>query len=132
MFEHSRSPQTDGKKNADLYFGAVANGVSRVREAMKATCDYLFSVQHEDGFWCGELEADTTLESDYILLHTLLGTGRAERMSKAARYVLKNQNDDGGWSTYAGGLSNVSATVKAYFGLKLAGYPQEHPALVKA
>ena len=53
-------------------------------------------------------------------------------MSKAARYVLKNQNDDGGWSIYAGGLSNVSATVKAYFGLKLAGYPQEHPALVKA
>ena len=115
-----------------MRFGKIDDLKSRVIAAADAARKFLFSQQDEQGFWCGELEADTTLESDYILLHTLLGTGSAERMSKAARYVLKNQNDDGGWSTYAGGLSNVSATVKAYFGLKLAGYPQEHPALVKA
>lgn len=115
-----------------MRFGKIDDLKSRVIAAADAARKFLFSQQDEQGFWCGELEADTTLESDYILLHTLLGTGSAERMSKAARYVLKNQNDDGGWSIYAGGLSNVSATVKAYFGLKLAGYPQEHPALVKA
>jgi len=115
-----------------MRFGKIDDLKSRVIAAADAARKFLFSQQDEQGFWCGELEADTTLESDYILLHTLLGTGSAERMSKAARYVLKNQNDDGGWSLYAGGLSNVSATVKAYFGLKLAGYPQEHPALVKA
>jgi squalene-hopene/tetraprenyl-beta-curcumene cyclase len=115
-----------------MRFGKIDDLKSRVIVAADAARKFLFSQQDEQGFWCGELEADTTLESDYILLHTLLGTGSAERMSKAARYVLKNQNDDGGWSIYAGGLSNVSATVKGYFGLKLAGYPQEHPALVKA
>jgi squalene-hopene/tetraprenyl-beta-curcumene cyclase len=115
-----------------MRFGKIDDLKSRVIAAADAARKFLFSQQDEQGFWCGELEADTTLESDYILLHTLLGTGSAERMSKAARYVLKNQNDDGGWSIYAGVLSNVSATVKAYFGLKLAGYPQEHPALVKA
>ena len=44
---------------------------------------YLFSQQHEDGYWCGELEADTTLEVGLHLLHTLLGTGNPERFQKA-------------------------------------------------
>jgi len=70
----------------------------------------------------GELEADTTLESDYILLHALLGTGNQERFRKAANWIIQHQNEDGGWSIYASGPSNVSASVKAYFGLKLAGY----------
>ena len=93
---------------------------------------YLFSQQHEEGYWCGELEADTSLESDYILLHTLLGTGSQERFDKAARYILNHQNEDGGWSIYAAGPSNISASVKAYFGLKLAGFTADHPALVRA
>src|SRR3979490_684801 len=59
----------------------------------------------------------------------LLGTGSQERFDKAARYILNHQNEDGGWSIYAGGPSNISATVKAYFGLKLAGYTADHPAL---
>src|SRR5438045_9252952 len=112
---------------AEILFGKIDDMRSRVAAAIDGARRFLFSIQDEQGFWCGELEADTTLESDYILLHTLLGTGSAERMSKAARYVLKNQNDDGGWSIYAGGLSNVSATVKAYLGRNLEGYPQERP-----
>jgi len=92
----------------------------------------LFSIQHEDGYWCGELEADTTLESDYILLHTLLGTRTPERTAAAAREILRHQNEDGGWPIYRGGPSNISASVKAYFGLKLAGYSAEHPVLQRA
>ena len=52
-----------------------------------------------------------------------------ERFEKAARYILNHQNADGGWSIYAGGPSNISASVKAYFGLKLAGFTADHPAL---
>ena len=54
------------------------------------------------------------------------------RFQKAANYILKNQNEDGGWPIYAGGPSNISASVKAYFGLKLAGYTADHPALANA
>src|SRR5207237_8985240 len=75
---------------------------------------------------------DSTRESDYILLHTLLGTGDRERFQKAARYILQHQNEDGGWGIYAAGPSNVSASVKAYFGLKLAGYKFDHLAMVRA
>ena len=77
--------------------------LSELTEANAAARKFLFSQQHEEGYWCGELEADTTLESDYILLHMLLGTGNPQRFEKAAHHILKHQNADGGWSIYASG-----------------------------
>jgi len=115
-----------------MRFGKIDDLGSRVAVAVDAARKYLFSQQHEEGYWCGELEADTSLESDYILLHTLLGTGSQGRFDKAARYILNHQNEDGGWSIYAAGPSNISASVKAYFGLKLAGFTADHPALARA
>jgi squalene-hopene/tetraprenyl-beta-curcumene cyclase len=115
-----------------LRFGKIDDLPSRAAAAIDAARQWLLSRQHEDGYWCGELEADTTLESDYILAHTLLGTGSPERFRKCANYILRHQNEDGGWPIYNGGPSNISASVKAYFGLKLAGYPGDHPALKRA
>ena len=65
-----------------LRFGKIEELGSRVSAAIAAAKRYLFSEQHEEGYWCGELEADTTLESDYILLHTLLGTGNSSALRK--------------------------------------------------
>ena len=113
-------------------FGKIEELGTRVSAAISAAKKYLFSEQHEEGYWCGELEADTTLESDYILLHTLLGTGNQERFQKAANWILRHQNEDGGWGIYAAGPSNISASVKAYFGLKLAGYTADDPVLARA
>ena len=115
-----------------LRFGKIDDLASRVAAAIDGSRKWLFSKQYEEGYWSGELEADTTLESDYILMHTLLGTGNQERFQKCANYILRHQNEDGGWPTYNGGPSNISASVKAYFGLKLAGYKADHPALVRA
>src|ERR1700726_642004 len=128
----SQSSAQSSASAPQMRFGKIDDLGSRVAVAVDAARKYLFSQQHEEGYWCGELEADTSLESDYILLHTLLGTGSQERFDKAARYILNHQNDDGGWSIYAAGPSNISASVKAYFGLKLAGYTAEHPALQRA
>src|SRR5246127_4329380 len=126
------SPSSPTSAIPQLRFGKIDDLSSRVAAASGGARNYLFSQQHEEGYWCGELEADTTLESDYIMLHTLLGTGDSERFQKAARYIFHHQNEDGGWPIYAGGPSNVSASVKAYFGLKLAGYKADHPALERA
>jgi squalene-hopene/tetraprenyl-beta-curcumene cyclase len=117
---------------AEMRMGKIDDIQSRVAAAVDASRRYLFSKLTGDGFWCGELEADTTLESDYIFLHTLLGTGDPERLQKAAREVLKHQNADGGWPIFAGGPSNISASVKAYQALKLTGYSPDHAALTKA
>ena len=126
------SPRLSSSSAPLLRFGKIDDLASRVAAAVDAARRLLFSEQHDDGYWCGELEADTTLEADYIILHMMLGTVDAERFSKAGRYILRQQNEDGGWSIFRGGPSNVSASVKSYFGLKLAGYSASHPALQKA
>src|SRR6201981_1948070 len=126
------SPRLSSSSAPLLRFGKIDDLASRVAAAVDAARRLLFSEQHDDGYWCGELEAVTTLEADYIILHTRLGTVDAERFSKAGRYILRQQNEDGGWSIFRGGPSNVSASVKSYFGLKLAGYSASHPALQKA
>jgi len=115
-----------------MRFGKIDDLSSRVAVGIDAARKYLFSEQHEDGYWCGELEADTTLEGDYIVLHTLFGTEQNPRVRKAANYILQHQNEEGGWSIYPGGPTNLSASVKSYFGLKLAGYKADHPAMVRA
>src|ERR1700756_3325109 len=92
--------------NPQLRFGKIEELGSRVSAAIAAARKHLFSQQHEEGYWCGELIADTTLESDYILLHTLLGTGSAERFQKCCNWILKYQNEDGGWGIYVDAPSN--------------------------
>ncbi len=113
-------------------FGRIDAGLGEVKEAIARAKNYLFSQQHPDGYWCGELEADSTLESDYIMVHTLLGTGEERRKQGALAEILRKQNDDGGWSIYSGGPSNISASVKAYFALKLMGWSPSHQVMVKA
>src|SRR5438477_4407268 len=126
------SPTVPEASAPQLRFGKLDDIGGRVAAAINAARNWLLSQQHEDGYWCGELEADTTLESDYILLHTLLGTGTQERFAKCAVYILRQQNEDGGWSIYAGGPSNISASVKAYLALKLSGYKPDDPVLARA
>ena len=116
-----------------MRFGKIDDIKSRVAAAIDASRQYLFSLQdREDGYWCGELGADTTLVSDYILLHRLLGTEDEARTQKCAVEILNRQNHDGGWPIYNDGPSNISASVKAYFALKMAGYSPDHPQLQKA
>ena len=121
-----------GANSAHMLFGKIDDMLERVSFGIEKARDYLFTQQHEDGYWCGELEADTTLESDYIAIHTLLGTGNPSRMERAIPEILRHQNADGGWPIFASGPSNISASVKAYFALKLIGYKLEHPALERA
>jgi len=99
--------------------------------SIASASDYLLARQSAKGYWVGELEADTSLESDYILLQLWLyppgddgvwSPPTAIRIQCAARYILSRQLPDGGWSIYRGGPANVSASVKAYLGLRLAGY----------
>src|SRR5215467_11634065 len=114
---------------AHMLFGKIDDMLERVSVGIEKARNHLFSRQHPEGYWCGELEADTTLESDYIIIHTLLGTGNRQRMERAVPEIIRHQNDDGGWPIFAGGPSNISASVKAYFALKLMGLKADNPVL---
>ncbi|OLB28953.1 MAG: squalene--hopene cyclase [Acidobacteria bacterium 13_2_20CM_58_27] len=99
---------------------------------MERGANHLLSLQAEEGYWQGELEADSTLESDYIYYLHVLGKADPERIAKLANYVRQGQLPDGGWSIYPGGPSELNATCKAYFALKLAGDSPYAPNLVRA
>jgi len=92
-----------------------------VRSAIERSMDWLLRAQEPEGYWIGELEADTTLESDYVLYEYVLDRCGPQKIEKLANYIRQRQLADGGWSIYAGGPSEINATAKAYFALKLAG-----------
>ena len=109
-----------------------AEWAQKLPESIERGAEHLLSLQDEQGYWLGELEADTTLESDYIYYLFVLGKADPVRILKLANYVRQRQLPDGGWSIYPGGPSELNATCKAYFALKLAGDDQNAAHLVAA
>jgi len=113
---------------------------ARATDAVRRAADYLLSEQNAAGYWCGKLTADTTLESDFILLQLWLHPPEGDSwnpptrrlVDKAVRSILERQLPDGGFNTHPEGPADVSATVKAYFALKLAGLPADGPELSAA
>ena len=103
-----------------------------LEHAIQHGTEALLACQDPAGFWVHELEADVTITSEYLLLRRWLGIPEPAQEAKATRHILSLQLADGGWPTYANGPANISATVKAYFALKMAGLPATHPALVRA
>lgn len=112
---------TDAARAADASAGSL-------QQAIERTSRWLLHQQHADGHWCAELEGDSILESEYILLLAYLGRHNEPVALQAARYLLDCQNADGGWSQYPGGELDISSSVKAYFALKLTGQsPSSEP-----
>ena len=105
---------------------------TRIRDSIERARQQLVSLQEPDGHWCAELEGDTILESEYVLLLHFLGRTDEERVRKAANYLRAKQLRDGGWGGYPGGPADVSTSVKAYLVLKLVGDDPEASHMVKA
>jgi len=105
---------------------------ARLEQAIDRGADHLLGLQAKEGYWLGELEADSTLESDYIYYLYVLGKADPKRIAKLANYVRRKQLPDGGWSIYPGGPSELNATCKAYFALKLVGDSPKAPHMAPA
>jgi squalene-hopene/tetraprenyl-beta-curcumene cyclase len=111
---------------------AALSPVADLAPAIERTSQWLSDRQHADGYWCGELEGDSILESEYILLLAFLGRETSDEARRAANYLLKLQLPSGGWSMYPGGAVEISGSVKAYFALKLTGHDPEAPYMRRA
>lgn len=91
-------------------------------EAVARATDAILGAQQADGHWVYELEADTTIPAEYVLLVHYLGeTPNLELEQKIARYLRRLQLPGGGWPLFTDGAPNISASVKAYFALKMIG-----------
>jgi squalene-hopene/tetraprenyl-beta-curcumene cyclase len=129
-----RSVRATSRQKAQQRYEQVVQAAERATEA-------LIPLQHADGYWCGELTADSTLESDYVLLQLWMHPPDAagawnpptrSRMENACRQILQNQLPDGGWSIYKPGPSELNATVRAYTALKLCGFDIDSPEMSRA
>jgi squalene-hopene/tetraprenyl-beta-curcumene cyclase len=92
-----------------------------VERTLVAARDWLLARQHADGYWCGELEADTTCESYMILLEAFLGRAGGDRARRFAHTIRHEALAGGGWAQYAGGPADLSVSCLSYFALKVAG-----------
>jgi squalene-hopene/tetraprenyl-beta-curcumene cyclase len=107
-----------GNRAADA---SPATGPADPNQALQRGVAYLLSLQHDDGHWCAELEGDSILQSEYLLMKWILGQEDDPRLPRITRYLRKQQTPEGVWVQYPGGKMDISATVKGYFCLKLAG-----------
>src|SRR5256886_6372313 len=105
---------------------------TEISDAIAQAQQNLLRQQHEDGHWCGELLVDSTLCSDFVLFMHWLGEVDVNLQERCAQHILKRQLPDGGWNIYFGGPSEINASVKGYFALKLAGYSPDLPFMRKA
>jgi squalene-hopene/tetraprenyl-beta-curcumene cyclase len=124
---------SSGVQLADALSSAAGQATRRAAQA-------LLDRQYPQGYWWADLTADTTLESDYILLQLWLhppadglwNPPTRPLIDKAVRAILDRQLPDGGFNIFHAGPADISATVKAYFALKLAGVPYDDPHLAAA
>src|SRR5262245_31106820 len=92
----------------------------RIATAARALMD----LQKADGHWVFELEADATIPAEYVLLRHYRGEPvDAALEARIAAYLTRIQRADGGWPLFHDGAFDMSASVKAYFALKMIGHP---------
>jgi len=106
--------------------------LAKLDHAISASQEYFKREQHGAGFWHRPLEANASMDAQYIFFMHFMGRVDAERQARVASHLLATQAPDGSWSLCAGAPGHQSNTIEAYFALKLAGMPATHPALVRA
>ena len=99
----------------------VVERLSSLDTAVERGAERLLSLQHQEGWWKGELESNATMIAEHLFLLHFLGLRDAETDRLLANELLARRRDDGTWSIWFDGPPDLSVTVEAYTALKLAG-----------
>jgi squalene-hopene/tetraprenyl-beta-curcumene cyclase len=102
-------------------FGSSSHAPSRLDRAITRAQTQLLALQHKDGYWVFELEADCTIPAEYILMMHFMGEIDAALQAKIANFLRLQQSTDGSYPLFYGGAGDLSCTIKAYYALKMAG-----------
>jgi len=109
--------------NEFLY--GLENAVVRAQE-------YFLREQKPAGYWYYPLEANASMDAEYIFFNYFMGRVDEEKHKRICAHLLAVQADDGAWPLFYKGPGHLGNTIEAYFALKLTGYPTDHPSLRKA
>jgi squalene-hopene/tetraprenyl-beta-curcumene cyclase len=107
-------------------------GHEQLNEAVARAQAALLRRQKPDGHWVFELEADATIPAEYVLLEHFLDRIDTDLERRIANYLRSIQGDHGGWPLFHDGKFDLSASVKAYFALKIIGDDPGAPHMVRA
>ncbi len=110
---------------AGIFRSSLDRVIAQARQALGGR-------QAEDGHWCFEFEADCTIPAEYILMQHYMDERDEALEARIAVYLRGKQADHGGWPLYYGGHFDLSASVKVYYALKLAGDDPELPHMRRA
>jgi squalene-hopene/tetraprenyl-beta-curcumene cyclase len=100
---------------------------SEAKVALDLACEYLLSLQEDGGWWRAELQTNVTMDAEDMLLREFLGIRRADETERSAAWIRSQQREDGTWANFYGGPGELSTTIEAYWGLRLAGDSPEAP-----
>jgi squalene-hopene/tetraprenyl-beta-curcumene cyclase len=106
----------------------IAQTLSEAQVTLERARERLLSLQHEQGWWRGELQTNVTMDAEDMLLREFLGIRKADETERTAAWIRSQQRVDGTWANFHGGPGDISTTIEAYWALRLAGDDpeQEH------
>jgi squalene-hopene/tetraprenyl-beta-curcumene cyclase len=121
----------------------LAPSSDRLARSLEHARSWLLDHQEMAGYWCAELEGDTTLESYMILLDAFLAatgtaaerrwSGRTSERSSALAITIRDESlPGGGWAQYRGGPAEISVSVLSYLALRVAGDPPDAPHMQRS
>ncbi len=112
--------------------GSKSHYPSKLDRAIAHAQAQLLALQHEEGYWVFELEADCTIPAEYILMMHFVNEIDSTLQAKIAHFLRSQQRVDGSYPLFNGGAGDLSCTIKAYYALKMAGDTAQAVHLVKA
>src|SRR3984885_14822522 len=98
---------------------------SEAKVALELAREHLLSLQEDGGWWRGELQTNVTMDAEDMLLREFLRIRNADETERSAAWIRSQQRADGTWANFHGGPGELSTTIEAYWGLRLAGDPLE-------
>lgn len=111
--------------NQDEFLRGVDTAIAKAQ-------GYFLREQKPEGYWYYPLEANATMDAEYIFLNHFLGRVDEAKHKRICDHLLAVQSENGAWPLFYKGPGHLGNTIEAYFALKLTGYPPSHPALRKA
>ena len=106
--------------------------LAKIDHTIAQSQQYFRRAQLADGYWHRPLEANATMDAEYIFFMHFMKRVNPERQQRIVNHLLATQLEDGSWSLYPGAAGHLSNTIEAYAAMKLAGMSADHPALAKA